>query len=223
MKRSALLLAAALLLASSAAMSQDTATAQLTLTVNPSTVSITTATVPEGMVGLAYSTTIAASGGLAPLTFSVSSGSLPAGLSIGASTGVISGTPTASGSSTFTVKVTDSESPAASATKSYTLVVVPALVVTTSSLPAANIGVAYSATIAASGGVPPYTFAVTAGSLPAGVTLNPSTGALSGTPTASGSFTFTVTVTDSATNVVKLRIKADVLVAGAALAGGGRS
>lgn len=201
-----------LLLLPGLAMAQDKATKSLTLTVNSGTVSVTTATIPGGMVNLAYTTTIAATGGLAPYSFSVSAGSLPAGITLATSTGVLSGTPTTAGSSTFTVQVADSETPAVTATQSFTVLIVPTLAITTTSLPAANIGVSYSSTIVATGGVSPYTFAVTTGSLPAGLTLS-STGTLSGTPTAAGTFTFTITVTDSATNIVKLEIKSKIEVA----------
>ena len=195
------------------ASAQDTATKSLTLTVNAGIVSIAPATLPNGMVNLVYQTTIIASGGLAPYTFSVSIGTLPAGLTLAAGTGSISGTPTTAGVSTFTIQAADAESPSVKASQSYTVTVVPTLAITTNSLPAANIGVSYTTTITATGGVSPYTFAVTTGSLPAGLTLNSTTGALSGTPAAAGSFTFTVTITDSATNIVQLQVKTRIEVA----------
>jgi hypothetical protein len=75
-----------------------------------------------------------------------------------------------------------------------------ALAVTTSSLPLAQVGVAYSATLAASGGTAPYTWTIASGSLPAGLSLNASTGVISGTPTTKqGSASIVFTVTDSAT------------------------
>lgn len=194
-------------------MAQNKATKSLTLTVNPGTVVISPSTLPGGMVGLAYTATVSASGGLAPYTFSVSTGALPAGLSLAASTGIISGSPTASGPSTFTVQVADAELPAVTATQSYTVTIVSALSITTASLPAANIGVSYTATLAATGGVTPYTWAVTTGSLPSGLTLNSTTGVISGTPTSAGTFNFTITVTDSATNIVQLNIKAKIIIA----------
>lgn len=212
MKRS-IVLAFALLLLALPGISQDKASKSLTLTVNPGTVTISPTTIPNGMVGLSYSTTITASGGLSPYTFSVSSGTLPAGLTLAGSTGIISGTPTTAGPDTFTVQVADAETPAVTASQSYTITVVPTLTITTTSLAAANIGVSYTATLAATGGVTPYTWAVTTGSLPAGLTLNSATGVISGTPSSAGSFTFTVTVTDSATNVVKLQIKAKIEIA----------
>lgn len=205
------------------AFAQNKATKSLTLIVNPGTVAISTATVPGGEVGFAYTTTIAASGGLSPYTFSVTTGSLPTGLNLASSTGILSGTPTASGSSTFTVQVADAETPAVVATQSYTLVVVPTLTITTTSLPAANIGVAYSGTLAATGGVTPYTWSITTGSLPSGLTLNSATGAITGTPTAAGTFTFTVTVTDSDTGVAQLIIKTKIQIAAVQTKTKGRS
>jgi hypothetical protein len=85
------------------------------------TPSITTSSLPAGTVSSAYSQTLAATGGASPYTWSISSGSLPAGLSLAAATGVISGTPTAAGTATVTVKVTDSASNTATASLSITV------------------------------------------------------------------------------------------------------
>jgi uncharacterized repeat protein (TIGR03803 family) len=87
------------------------------------------------------------------------------------------------------------------------------VVLTPTSLPAATEGVVYSRTIAATGGIAPYTFAVTSGVLPAGLTLNSATGVLSGSPTVTGSFNFTITanetygLTGSQANTVKIDFK----------------
>jgi large repetitive protein len=194
----------------SVVFAQDRVTKSLTLTVNPRAVSVTPTQIPNGMVGLAYHTTVAATGGLAPYAFSVSTGTLPAGVTIASGTGVLSGAPTTAGTSTFTVKVSDAEVPAVTAVQSYSVTVFPTLAITTASLPAVNIGVAYTTTLTATGGVAPYKFTVTTGTLPAGLTLNSTTGVLSGTPSAAGSFAFTITVTDSATNVVRLEIKTTI-------------
>ncbi|MFZ3265575.1 MAG: putative Ig domain-containing protein [Terriglobales bacterium] len=179
-----------------------TATANLSITVSAPPLSVTTASLAGGTLGTSYSATLGATGGITPYTWSVSVGVLPAGLTLNASTGQITGTPTGNmtGPINFTVKVTDSEQPtAASATAALSITITaPPLSVVTSSLPT---GVAQSvypgATLQATGGVSPYTWSVTTGSLPAGLSLNSSTGAISGTPTASGPFTFTVTATDS--------------------------
>jgi large repetitive protein len=186
---------------SAASFAQGKASQQFTLVVNAGTVSITTTSVPMAVTTVAYSATLTASGGIAPYTFSVSSGSLPAGLSLSAA-GAISGTPTTTGTSSFTIKVADSESPAVTATQSFTQTTIAPLTITATTLPAANGGVPYSGTVAFTGGFGPFTCSITAGTLPTGLTLGPATSSgcpISGTPTQDGSFTITVQVTDSAT------------------------
>ena len=168
-----------------------------------SSLQFSTSALPAGQVGAAYSTMIQATGGTTPYHWSVSSGSLPAGLTLSATTGTVSGTPTASGSSTFTVKVTDSTSPTAqTATKSLAITVaaVPVPVeITTSSLPSGQVAVSYSTSLAAIDGTSPYKWSITSGALPAGLSLA-SGGTITGTPTTSGTFTFTVHVADSASS-----------------------
>lgn len=156
---------------------------------------------PNDEVGSPYSISLSATGGTTPYTWSISSGTLPPGLTLNPSTGTISGTPTVVGALNFTVQVRDSTTPAAqTATKPLGLTVLPVpLVITTSALPGDQQGIAYAATLSASGGASPYTWSISSGTLPAGLTLNPSSGAISGTPTASGSSTFNVMVTDSTT------------------------
>jgi hypothetical protein len=130
----------------------------------------------------------------------VSAGALPAGLSLNASTGEISGTPTALGSSTFTIQVTDGT---CSASQVYTITIsplCPAITVNPATLPNGTVGVSYSQTITATGGTAPYSFAVTSGSLPAGLTLNASTGVISGVVTAATTASFTITATDASAN-----------------------
>ena len=168
-----------------------------TVTVAAPTITLSPATLPSGAKGTAYSQTISASGGTSPYTFTRTSGTLPAGLTL-SSAGVLSGTPTTLGTSSFTITATDSSTGTGpyTASQAYTLTISLALSPTT--LPAPTVGTAYSQTVSASGGTSPYTFARTSGSLPAGLTLS-SAGVLSGTPTAGGTFTFTITATDSAT------------------------
>ena len=144
-----------------------------------------------------YSNLLRASGGTPPYDFSLSSGALPPGLTL-ASSGELSGTPTRAGSSSFTVRVRDASTPPKSATRGYTLevtTVAPPLTISTTALPLALKGNAYSATLAISGGTPPYQARLKAGSLPAGLALS-STGSLAGTPTVVGDASFTVEVSD---------------------------
>ncbi len=158
-------------------------------------VSVTTASLPNGTQNTAYNATLAVTGGTAPYSWSISSGTLPTGLSLASSTGVISGTPTGTGTSNFTVQVTDANS--LTATKPLSLTVVAPLAVTTSSLPNGTQNAAYSTTLAATGGTTPYSWSISAGTLPAGLALAPSTGVISGTPTSTGTSNFTVQVTDA--------------------------
>src|ERR1017187_4421870 len=169
-------------------------TEDLTITINPA-LGITTSSLPAGTVGVAYSQALAASGGSPPYSWSVASGTLPAGLSLAAG-GTLAGTPGTAGPSSFTVRVTDSTSATATAALSSTINP-PALGITTSSLPAGTVGVAYSQALVASGGSPPYTWSVASGTLPAGLSLAPG-GTISGTPGTAGPSSFTVRVTDSA-------------------------
>jgi hypothetical protein len=175
----------------------NTATGTLSITVGGNIV-ITPATLPNAAAGTAYSQTLTATGGQSPYGWAVTSGSLPVGLTLGATTGVISGTPTLPGSATFTVTVTDSTR--ITGTAVFTLVVSGPVTITTTSLPDGTIGTAYSQTLAATGGTTPYSWAVTTGTLPAGLTLNATTGVISGTPTAAATSSFTVTVTDGGRN-----------------------
>ena len=161
-------------------------------------VTVTTTSLPAATGGVSYSARLAASGGLKPYTWSVTQGSLPAGLTLVPATGLIAGRPSVAGTASFTVQVGDAENPAATASANLSITVtVNPLTVTTAALPAATADVSYSAKLAVSGGIAPYTWSVTQGSLPAGLKLDPSTGAISGKPTAPGTASFTVTVGDA--------------------------
>ena len=152
------------------------------------------ATLPGGSVGSAYSRTISATGGTGTKTFSVSAGTLPAGLSLNATTGVISGTPTSAGSSSFTIRATDSIG--AIGTRAYTVTINAAITLSPTTLPNGTSGTPYSRTISATGGTGTFTYSVSAGSLGGGLTLNASTGVISGTPTTVGARSFTIRATD---------------------------
>ncbi|HXE91320.1 MAG TPA: Ig domain-containing protein [Terriglobales bacterium] len=177
-------------------------TQQLTINIDPAPPpNITTTSLPDAQRGVAYSQTLAATSGVAPYTWALSSGVLPTGLTgPSASTGVISGTPDcASTTRTFTVQVTDSATTPKTDTQSLTIAVNPAapLSISTSALPSVMVNTAYSVTLQATGGVPPRTFALTGGALPAGLSLNGSSGRISGTPTTVETANFDVTVTDA--------------------------
>lgn len=168
-----------------------------TLTVSAPTVTVAPASLPSPVIGTAYSQSLSASNGRAPYTFAVTGGTLPAGLSL-SNAGVLSGTPTAGGSFSFTVTATDANGFTASRAYAFTIGAA-AIALNPATVPGATLAAAYSQTLTASGGIAPYTYAVTSGTLPAGVSLNGATGVLSGTPTALGSSTFTVRATDSST------------------------
>lgn len=158
-------------------------------------VSITTTSLPAGMAGSPYSQTLAATGGTPPYTWLLAGGALPAGISLN-STGQLSGTPTNPGSSGFTVQVTDSRGARALANLGIP-VAAPPLNITNPPPPPATVGSPYSAAFTGTGGIPPYSWNITAGGLPAGISLNGSTGSLAGTPTQRGVLTFTVQLSDN--------------------------
>jgi hypothetical protein len=176
------------------------ASASVTFTiVNTPALAVTSKTLPAATQGVSYSAPLQASGGIAPYTWSMSSGSLPAGLSLDPG-GQIVGTPTGHGTSAFTLQVTDSASTPATATGQYSFTIYRGapLAVTTTGLDAATQGSPYSEPLNAAGGVAPYTWSLVSGKLPAGLQVDPS-GNIVGTPTQFGTSTFTLGVTDSAT------------------------
>ncbi|MGI8525259.1 MAG: putative Ig domain-containing protein [Pseudolabrys sp.] len=174
----------------------NTGTRSDTINVGSNILTVTPPTLPNGTQGAPYRQTLGASGGTGPYTFAVTSGALPTGLSLAAG-GVLSGTPSASGPFTFTVRATDSVFNIGSNSYTVTISATP-LTLSPSSLPAGTVGNAYNQTITASGGTAPYNYVVLSGALPSGLSFNPGTGAITGTPTAAGSYSFTVQATDSA-------------------------
>jgi large repetitive protein len=159
-------------------------------------VSITTEATPAASVGSPYSLTLAASGSAAK-SWSITAGSLPTGLSLAAD-GVLSGTPTAAGTVTFTVKVSAG---GAASEKQFTLQVDAALTIGAPESQVAEVAVPLSIELGASGGSAPYRWEITQGSLPNHVGFigdqgNGSTATIKGVPADAGSFPLTFTVTD---------------------------
>jgi len=168
------------------------------VTVNPA-LTITSLTLPTATVASAYTTTLAAAGGTGTDTWSIVLGTLPAGLSLDGSTGIISGTPTAApGSYTFTIGVSDSAGTPTTAVQTFNLTIIPqAPVITTTTLPVGVTGTAYSQQLAYINGSGTAVWSISAGSLPSasGLTLS-SSGLISGTPVvANTSYIFSVVVT----------------------------
>jgi hypothetical protein len=197
-----------------AAQTITTKTFSLTVTQTGSPLIFTTSSLPNGVTNFPYASTrsaVTASGGTLPFVFSIAGGSLPTGLSL-ASTGVISGTPTSSGVSSFVVQVTDSATPAVSITGNFSITIYGALTITTTSLPSANVAVIYSASIQISGGLGPYACLLSSGALPTGLSLSTSSATcqISGTPAQAGTYSFTILVADSASNLAKIQGEANL-------------
>src|SRR4029077_6474168 len=141
------------------------------ITIAPAPLLITTTSpLTSGQATVAYSATLAATGGTTPYTSSVSAGALPGGLTL-SSAGAINGTPTTAGTFSFTAKVTDAAAQTATAPLQVTIAPAP-LIITASTLPNGEVGAGYAAMLAATGGTTPYTWSLTSGTLPTGLLLN---------------------------------------------------
>lgn len=178
-------------------------TLSLTINAAPAVLAITTTSLPDGTVNVAYNRPVQASGGTPPLTWNIvaGTGNLPSGLQLNTTTGVISGTPTVAGTSSFTVRVADARGQSDTQPLSITINQTPPPpnppTITTTTLPAGTVGVPYSEPVQVTGGTGALTWTISAGTLPAGLNLNSTTGAISGTPTAVGPSSFTVRVQDA--------------------------
>lgn len=158
-------------------------------------INITTSSLDAGTVNIPYSAELAASGGTTPYTWTITSGSLPAGIAL-SSDGVLSGTPRTAGTASFTAQVTDSNGSTNSASLTLNILNNASPTTLTISSPAtATVGTAYTGTIGVSGGLAPYGCSLASGSLPAGLALNGCN--LTGTPTAGGNYTVAITATDA--------------------------
>jgi putative Ig domain-containing protein len=194
-------------------------TVQQTLTVTvtppPAAVTITTTSLPDGTVGQLYSRPVQATGGTGALTWTISAGSLPPNLNLDPATGIVSGTPTRTGTSSFTVRVQDAAGQSDTQPLSITINTTPPPPtppeITITTLPPGTVGVAYNQPVQATGGTGALTWSIIAGSLPANVGLNATNGVISGTPTVEGTSSFTVRVQDAAglSDVQDLSIRID--------------
>ena len=175
----------------------------VTITTAPVPLTISTNSLPNGVANSpGYSAQLSAYGGAQPYAWSITAGSLPTGLVLNTSTGVVTGTPTTAGTSNFTVTVTDQTSPThETQNANLSITIIPQLSVATTALSNGAVGSAYNSTLNATGGVTAYAWSITSGSLPAGLSLNAATGAITGTPAAgsNGSYPLTFKVTDSGT------------------------
>ncbi len=162
-----------------------------------------------GEVGLPYSLVPSVSGGAPPFTWSLASGSLPAGLALDPSTGAIAGVPRTAGS--FTLALSTSSGDGATASVGIRLSIARHLAVVTTRLAPATSGRAYASRVTSRGGVGPVTWRISSGKLPAGLRIAPATGAISGKTSAVGTFRLVVKATDSlgatATRRVSLVVK----------------
>jgi len=188
----------------------QTASVELTVTVI-SLFGIVTTDLPNAVQGEVYSQDVEAAGS-GTYTWSIAADTLPTGLALNATTGEISGTPTVLGSATFTVEVDSGDGRTEQAT--YTIGVYAPLAITTSSLPNAVQAVAYDESVAAIGGDASYSWSVATGALPTGLSLEASTGGISGTPAVATSYAFMLQVEsgDGQTTQAALTIDVDLLV-----------
>jgi hypothetical protein len=185
----------------------QSSTATFTLQI-AGTLAITTTTLPNGVVGVAYNSPIVTTGGTQPVSFSVATALFPAGLTItqpgpGSQTGALAGTPTTPGTYNFSETVVDQSNPQQTATQSYTVTIVALFAGTTpNTLPAATVGAAYSQNLTSTGGTPPFTYNYSSGNLPPELsvtTSTPTVGLLTGPLTTAGAFSFVIQATDSST------------------------
>ena len=163
------------------------ATNTVTIQIQSSPVQITTQSLPAYTAGASYTQTLTATGGSPPFTWSLGSGSLPPGLALDPA-GAINGTPTAAGSYSFSVRVADRTG--ASATRGYVVTINGTVSIETNAVADALIGAPYAQQLRAGAGTPPYSWSLTSGALPDGITLDSSSGSLSGTPTVVGTVRF---------------------------------
>ena len=179
------------------ALADATKSASATVTITREPLEITSLALPVGAINSAYSFTLQARGGKPPLAWRVTTGTLPFGLTLNAASGQISGTATTEGMFTFTVEVSDSDTPAQIVSQPLIITINPALSVATSTLSSSAPGCTYTTMLESKGGTPPITWSITIGTLPTGLVLDPATGQISGSPTIVATSNFTVQAKDS--------------------------
>ena len=159
-------------------------------------IGITCAAPPPADIGTAYSHLFPVTGDTPPDVFSITVGALPAGLTIAAATGLVTGIPTGPpGVVNFTVSVTDSVPSTVAVACSIS--VNAGLLILSGNTPDGYLTIPYSHALPTSGGMLPYLYSVQVGALPPGLSLNVLTGVLSGVPQTLGLFNFTIRVTDA--------------------------
>ena len=159
----------------------------------------TSAELSAGLLDSAYAGSLTVTGGDGPYVWTMVSGSLPDGLGLDPASGTIAGRPKRFGSFPFVASVTDVRS-GAHATVPGEFVVAPRpVLITSASLPGAVADMPYAVTLGAVGGAAPWRWSIAAGALPAGLTLDPASGVVSGIPQSTARETYLVTfaVTDS--------------------------
>jgi hypothetical protein len=162
------------------------------------TITLDPAALPPGTAGSPYNWNVTATGGVEPYNYSVSSGTLPLGLTLDPTTGALSGAPPIVG--TFNFRITAAGGGLCPGSRDYALVIACRTInvrPANPNLPPGEVGAAYNRVFTANGGLAPYGFSISAGALPGGLTLDAATGALSGRPSASGTFNFAIQAADS--------------------------
>ncbi|MBK9169618.1 MAG: putative Ig domain-containing protein [Bryobacterales bacterium] len=181
-----------------------------------------------GQVGVSYSSTVAVTGGTAPYTFQLVSGQLPPGLFLNTFTGAVTGTPLEEGSYPIVIRISDSSNPqfdsfdyyngtlASNLTTDLECVIEitppPPPLSATCAVGSGVVGTPYSSGVAASGGTGPYTFTLVSGQLPPGLTFDPATGQIAGTPLTAGAFAYRVRVQDSSSPVQTVETDCTIVI-----------
>jgi hypothetical protein len=168
---------------------------------------------PQAQVGASYTTTLVAAPVTCPCTWTITSGSLPPGLTLNAAAGTVSGTPSRAGTYSFFVTVTDTVG--ASPQQGFFITVASSPIsFRTTSLPEAKEGVTYDERIRVSGGTSPYTWTITNGTLPSGLTLEADAGVISGIPArgTAGTHSFTIRVADSSIPAVSGQLSFSITI-----------